>query len=175
MGLTLVRTIQNMTALSAAGASAVRGLGSPAAFRTACGYLSRLELHKFSVASEYGFRRILDQETNDFRDALPQKARYWGAIRQALNLFLRDAFYNFYLREQFNLPVSEPWYEVPLDAALVRALRKYDSGNTLSKWPGINKLTDSMSENYQLFALLVARENGISRVHLSAWLGFEEK
>ena len=92
-----------------------------------------------------------------------------------MNLFLRDAFYNFYLREHFDLAASEAWYEVPLDAAVARTLKQYDTGNTLSPWPGVKQVTDSMSENYQLFALLVAREKGISRVHLAAWLSFEKQ
>lgn len=41
-----------------------------------------------------------------------------------MNIFLRDCFYNAYLRDAYGLAVAEPWFEVPLDSVVAEGLKK---------------------------------------------------
>jgi hypothetical protein len=50
------------------------------------------------------------------------------AARKALNIFLRDVFYNHYLREEYGFGRLEQWLELPLDMDAARGLRE-DSGD----------------------------------------------
>ena len=51
--MTLIKAIQQMIAVSAAGASALRNLGSTEAPRTAADFLSRTDLGQFALPAEY--------------------------------------------------------------------------------------------------------------------------
>jgi hypothetical protein len=87
-----------------------------------------------------------------------------GAARKALNLFLRDAFYNVYLRQRFKLARCERCLEVPLDRIVADGLCQRRS-EPLPRWPGVKHLTARISETYQRAAELEANSLGLSRVH----------
>lgn len=116
------------------------------------------------------FRKSLDSATTELRDALPQKARSWGVARKCLNIFLRDAFYTCYLREEYDLNSSEPWYELPLDRVVVKEMRTKAGRGVLPWWPGVKYLKPENSSVYQAYALKMAEGMGISRVHLDTYL-----
>lgn len=95
----------------------------------------------------------------------------WGPVRKALNLFLRDAVYNHYLRCEFNLDAIEALLEVPLDGLVMRGLKK--DFPQLPSRPFVVKLSEEVSALYQRQAQNLADDQGIARVHLdlSLWPG----
>lgn len=132
---------------------------------------TRLDLQQYSVSDENTFRRQLDVDTNRLMTALPQQYRFWGVARKAVNIFLRDAFYNFYLRQLFNPLPDESWFEVPLDLRVAKKLRKNPLGSKLPPWCGVKHVTSTDNDQYQATALFIARTTyGISRVHLDTYL-----
>jgi hypothetical protein len=112
--------------------------------------------------SEYG--QVLDDMTTKLQRALPKNARNWGVARKCLNLFFRDALYNFYLREAFGLAKFEAQMEIPLDSYVGRALRQEDI--SLPRWQTVKGLTPEVSARYQTVALQVAERKRTRRVHL---------
>ena len=72
---------------------------------------------------------------NSLTDHLSESAGLpWGASRKALNIFLRDALYNHYLRCAFQLQQIETALEVPLDGDVGKALRTRPEGMNLPRW-----------------------------------------
>lgn len=84
--------------------------------------------------------------------------------RKCLNLFLRDALYNSYLRTAHRLQRFEGVMEIPLDSYAGKALNKTDS--SLPRWPGVINLTEAVSAKFQSVALRVASDESTCRVHL---------
>lgn len=166
----LSRTIQAKVAVSAIGASALRGQGAPGVVEAARRFLGNLDLRRFSVRSKKAFLSALDKTTTDLLGSFPPKARHWGAARKALNLFLRDSLYNYYLREQFKPERSEAWFEVPLDSAVAKGLSKWDESHVLPRWPKLVRLDKETNNSYQAFALECAIKRNWARVHLDAYL-----
>jgi hypothetical protein len=101
--------------------------------------------------------------------ALPRPARSWGLARKCLNIFLRDCFYNAYLRDAYGLVVAESWLEVPLDSVVAEGLNK-NLTVALPRWPGVKRVTPDLSARYQDEALNLSRDWGITRVHLDTYL-----
>lgn len=84
----------------------------------------------FVIVSRKGpskFDLTLDELTEKLRKKMPKGARHWGAARKCLNLFFRDALYNFYLREAYGLAKFEGVLEIPLDSYVGQALRRQDN------------------------------------------------
>jgi hypothetical protein len=88
----------------------------------------------------------------------------WGPSRKALSLFLRDATYNFLLRENFKLDLIEAELEVPLDGLVMKGLHTKD--RSLPTPPSVKSLNAKTSSLYQASAAKIAAAQGISRVHL---------
>jgi hypothetical protein len=89
-----------------------------------------------------------------------------------LNIFLRDALYNYYLREHYDLARIEPFLEVPLDGSVGKGLydlHKKEGGTDLLPWRAIQGLKKEESDKYQEFARLVADAKRYARVHLDLW------
>lgn len=101
--------------------------------------------------------------------SLPRGSRSWGVARKALNLFLRDAFFNTYLRKRFKLLRAEACCEVPLDGVVANGLRMR-LPKKLPSWPGVRPLTKEVSDAYQTAAMQEARRMHFSRVHLDIYL-----
>jgi hypothetical protein len=165
-----LEAIQSRTARVAVGASTVRGPKNAGVMQASRGFLRTLPLGPFGVADDVAFRAALDRSTQELRDTLPEEARSWGLARKILNIFLRDCLYTVYLREAYTLEHSEPYYELPLDSVVAKALRSEPQGRTLTRWPGVSHLTPAISEAYQKFASNSARSRAVERVHLDAFL-----
>jgi hypothetical protein len=167
----LVDAIQSFVAVVAIGPSTVRGLKVKGVAKAARDYLSSVNLKRFATGNGQSFRAELDKATQELKAICPKGAQCWGVARKCLNIFLRDAFYNFCLREQFGLIRAEKFYEVPLDSIVAKALRENTVG--LPRWPGVKHLTAGTSNDYQQAAAQLAAQRKIERVHLDTYLWIE--
>jgi|SRR5439155_11817528 len=122
----------------------------------------------FRTKTRGQFEMRLNVATRSLKDHLPKGAQNWGTARKALNIFLRDALYNHYLRSHHYLHRIEEWLEIPLDRDVATALRAEPEGAALPRWDGvkIKRLTPRVSRQYQRVAQLVADRRRTQRVHL---------
>ena len=164
----LIRALRQGVAVSAVRDSAVHGRGAVAA--VASRFCAALELAQFAERRGGSFLSRLDASTESLRQALPSGARSWGAARNVIDMFLREAFYNRYICAQFRLERAEEWLELPLDANLARRLRSAFPGCRLPPWRSLTSLTPAVNSNYQGVAAEIADNKGIARVHLEAFL-----
>ena len=123
-------------------------------------FLDRLNLRRFNDPTK--FSRALDRSTKSLANLLPKDR--WGAARKFLNLYLRDATYNFYLREAYGLDRVEPLLELPMDSYAANELRR--QCGALPRWKGVIHLAPKENAVYQAFAGQVAARECIHRVHL---------
>jgi hypothetical protein len=165
----LVNAIQRRAAVVAIGPSTVRGQLVPGVVNAAREFLDALGLNRFATADAQKFRAELDRATDEMRAALPKGARAWGLARKCLNIFLRDAFYNHYLRESVRIDRATKFYEVPLDRIVAKALRQ-KSEVRLPRWPGVKHLKPELSDEYQQAAAALSMRMQIERVHLDTYL-----
>ena len=163
-----IQTVQDKVAISAVPPSTFRGskAGLIAAVRD---FLQFLDLSQFAVSDQKRFAARLERVTRQMRSALSRESATWGVARKALNLFLRDAFYNTYLRKRFKLVRAEACYEVPLDGVVANGLRRRFP-KQLPRWPGVKPLTKKVSDVYQAAAMKEAQKMDLSRVHLDIYL-----
>lgn len=164
-----IRIMQQKVAVSAVGLSSVRGQGKGVLSATQ-NFLSCISLARIPKSNEKRFCIWLARHTEHLLDRLPVKKRPWGTARKVINLFLRDALYNKYLNRRFGLQAIERWLEVPLDSIVARALKQQGSRGELPSWPGLKNLTPQVSDKFQVFALQLARQKGLARVHLDIYL-----
>lgn len=167
--------MQKHIAISAIGPSALRNQGSEGVIKAAQKHLADINLQVFSAKDEGAFLRVLDDQTEILRRALPRGAQNWGAARKALNLFLRDLCYNRFLCEKHGLALMEEWMEIPLDSLTAASLKRKGKRGELPQWPGLNGLTPYVSSKFQALAKRVASTQGISRIHLDMRLWAEER
>jgi hypothetical protein len=125
-------------------------------------FLDRLDLRRFSEPAK--FSRALDRYTTALAKLLPENR--WGAARKFLNLYLRDATYNFYLRRAYMLDGVEHLLELPMDSFAATELHKLCERRELPSWKGVIHLTPEDNAAYQTFASKVAIREAIHRVHL---------
>ncbi len=164
----LVRILRQGAAVSAVRDSALRGRGEVAA--VACRFCAALDLGQFAERRGGSFLSRLDASTERLRQALPSGGRSWGAARNVIDLFLREAFYNRYICTQFRLERAEEWLELPLDSNLARRLRSAFPECRLPPWRSPTSLTPAVNSSYQGVAAEIADNKGIARVHLGAFL-----
>jgi len=98
-------------------------------------FLETIRLGRMGIKKGWEFRERPDRLTEDLRISLPARAKYWGLARKILNMFLRDATYNHYLRNEFNLDRAETRLEIPLDSAVATGLRRRSPRGSLPPWP----------------------------------------
>jgi hypothetical protein len=165
----LIDAIQHRVAVIAIGPSTARGQGAAGVVRAAQRFLASLALAPFATSDSIAFRSALDEASEWLRTALPDEARSWGLARKCLNIFLRDSFYNHYLRQYFGLTSGEQWFEIPLDSIVAKAIRR-QSDKRLPRWPGVKHVPREVSEVYQSAAAELAQRFGIARVHLDTYL-----
>jgi hypothetical protein len=158
--------MQTRTAVVAVGPSTVRGLKLPGVVKSARDFLKAIPLKSFATTNARSFSTSLDEYTVKMQVALPKGARFWGVARKCLNIFLRDAFYNHYLREHFGLDRSEHHYEIPLDSIVAKRL--WQEG--LPRWEGVKYVTPELNSDYQRAASAIAAKKRIERVHLDTYL-----
>ena len=164
-----IQAMQVRVARSAIGASTLRGK-PPGRVPAARNFLATLPLKPFGVSSDGLFYRRLDAATKRLQRVLPEGQ--WGTARKALNIFLRDAAYNHFLRHRFALDRSEVLLEIPLDSITAKKLREAEKHRNLPAWPGVSSLKPNTSKLYQDVARRVAKTREIARVHLDVyWWG----
>jgi hypothetical protein len=167
--VSLTEAIKERAAVVAVGPSTARGQGAPGVVDALRDALKEVPLSRFSKSGQGGFRRALDASTQSVMQTLPRPARSWGLARKCLNIFLRDCFYNAYLRDAYGLVAAEPWFEIPLDRVVAEGLKE-NVGMALPRWPGVKRVSPELSTDYQEAALVLSRCWGITRVHLDTYL-----
>ena len=167
--LSLVDAIQGRTARIAVGASTVRGLRVKGVVAAARAFLRKIELKQFGVRDAKAFASRLDITTEQLRKALPRGAQHWGIARKVLNIFVRDALYNVYLRDAYHLDRVEAFLEVPLDSITAKQLKKAAGRRGLPKWVGVKYVTPAFNSLFQANAAQLAAERSVARVHLDAY------
>jgi len=167
-----LKAVHGRTAIVSIASSTVRGqpAGTVAAARE---FLTGIRLASFATEDESAFVSTLNTTTSKLMDKLPK--RNWGVARKCLNIFLRDALYNVYLRDDYGLALAEKFYEVPLDKYVATELKKRSERGQLPAWPGVKHLDPTTSERFQRFAQTVALRRKIARVHLDAIFWTERK
>jgi hypothetical protein len=169
------RDMQRYIAVTTIGPSTLRNQGTPGVIKAAQRYLAVVDLSAFRTRNEADFLATLDTETEHLRTALPHGAQAWGAARKAVNLFLRDICYNRFLCRRYGLVQSEDWMEIPLDGLVTTSLKRKAGRGKLPRWPGLNRLTEAVSAQFQSFARRFAISQGVSRVHLDMRLWTVER
>jgi hypothetical protein len=172
----LIERMQEFAAIVAVDISTVRGLpaGTLHLIRS---YLKEIDLHSVPVQDAL-FREWLDKHTGGILDLISPKAkcRPWGTARKALNMFLRDCSYQYFLRTEHGLDQIEALLEIPLDSIVAAALREDAGRGNLPSWPGLRKLTPEISDRYQEHACKLAGERGLSpTIHLDICLWIENR
>jgi hypothetical protein len=157
----LVRKIRHHSANTVIGPSAARKMLRKGDIHHVRQFLDRLDLRRFSDTAK--FSRTLDRYTTALAKLLPEDR--WGA-RKFLNLYLRDATYNFYLRRAYRLDRVEHLLELPMDSFAATELHKLCERRELPRWKGVIHLTPEDNAAYQTFASKVATREAVHRVHL---------
>jgi hypothetical protein len=163
--------IRHHLAISAVGPSAGRRMMRKGDIKGVRKFLDKLDIKQFSRRTK--FRSSLDLATKSLARHLPPSR--WGAARKFINLFLRTATYNFYLRKKYKLNRVESLLELPLDSFTAEGLRDEPEGNLLPRWKGVIYLTPNLSADYQIVAARVAAKKKMHRVHLDMLYWRREK
>ena len=177
----LIKRIQEYVALTSIDITVLRG--SPkGSVKAAAEFCAGLDLGKFGIKRKSLFCQRLDGLTEALEALLPGGGPSWGTARKVLNIFLHNAFYNHYLRQQFRLSDAEQLFEVPIDHAVSKGLKRavkqlegYTHHRRLPAWGGVKHLTPDQNRKYQEAALLVAENLGVTRVHLDVLLWIENR
>ncbi len=156
-----ISQMQKKVAVSAVGASAVRGQPKGTIKVVRSFLTTKLKLHTIPTHSTEKFGRWLDRKTDQM--GIP-----WGVARKCLNLFLRDVLYNRYLHNEYGLHALEQMLEVPLDGVVGRFLIRKQNGRRLKSWPTLKRLKAEESRTFQEVATEITEAEGIARVHLAS-------
>jgi hypothetical protein len=134
-------------------------------------FLKKIDLADIGKKDPAQFPQVLDDVTEKLRQHMPRYAPYWGTARKCLNLFFRDALYNFYIRKEYGLEKFEKYMEIPLDSFVGKELREEDKG--LPRWDAVIRLRPEVSARFQEVATKIAKREGTERVHLDVvyWRG----
>jgi hypothetical protein len=153
--------------------SIVRKMGPAGTLKCIRNFIKDLDLTAISKTDASNYTATLNEQTKVFQQVLPSGARHWGIARKCLNLFFRDALYNFYLREQYGLIRFEEHLEIPLDSRVGKRLRCESEGFELPRWTTVKGLKHEESNKFQDVAAAVAKRCGTRRVHLDLvyWRG----
>ena len=154
---------------------ALRNQGAKGMAKAARKFLRKVNLGRIPAGKQADFARWLNAKTAELRRAFPEGGRHWGAARKVMNLFLRHACYNVFVREKHRLHKLERWLEVPLDGIVAKKLKDEDACGVLPTWPGLKGLDKNVSNEYQHFAESFAKQKGIARVHLDPLLWGEQR
>jgi hypothetical protein len=131
-------------------------------------FLCAIDLAK--IAESASFETLLDEETKALVRSCVGAS--WGHARKCLDIFLRRATYDHYLRERYRLGSLEPVLELPLDSNVAAGIaldaRKYGL-RPPPKWYAITRLTPQANDSWQSTASEIARMREIDRVHLDLW------
>lgn len=160
-------------AYTSVGASTVRGQKTPGLVSTLRVLLAEVDLERLAKLDPDDFPGFLKDETKRIKKGMPAKAQHWGVARKVLNIFLRSATYNHYLRHQFNLHRFEELLELPMDSLTAKGLKAISTPRSLPRWMGVKYLTPAENKLFQVRAAEIASEREIARVHLDIYLWLE--
>ena len=166
----MLKKMQWFVANVAVTPSAIRGgrEAVPGVRKAAVEFLSGLDLKITGGANS--FPAFLDTQTKKLTAALPERARYWGRARECLNIFLRDASYNFLLRTTYGLDRLDEELETPLDSSVIKGLKSDAASEVLPRWTTIIALRPEDNEGFQAIAERIARTKyGTHRANLDLW------
>jgi hypothetical protein len=177
-----LNTLQKRIASGAVTPSAARNMGPTGTIKAARKFLAD-EISLIEVASSgRKYPALLDAQTSRLRRALPKRGKrgkHWGAARKFLNIFLRDATYNVYLRKAYRLDRIENRLEVPLDSHmadyLTTRVKELNLRIKLPPWGKVILVNKRTNRKYQEAAKAIARAEAknerLNPVHLDviAW------
>jgi predicted transcriptional regulator len=123
------------------------------------------ELRLSDFANPGQFSEALERETSTLKDSCGMS---WGTARKCLNIFLRDATYNYYTRRRYGLDAIEPLLEVPLDNNVEQGIRR-DMRRLKPPLPPLPKF-----ENGALSIIKLKREQYASYQNAADWIAREE-
>lgn len=166
---TVAKAIRKRASVLAVGPSTARNQGGKGIVDVLRDALFELRLADFATSQPARFARSLDRATGHVVCRLPKRARSWGLARKCVNIYLRDCYYNSYLRPSFGRLVDEDCFEVPLDQVIADGLHS-NATIPLPRWPGVKHLTPQTSVLFQTGAIVLARDWGVTRVHLDTFL-----
>ena len=152
-----IKMIQRFVAFDCIGPSSLRNQGAGVISATR-EYLAGINLRNIPRTNQKAFRKWIDHHTHSLLDTLPIRNRPWGSARKALNLFLRSALYNHYLRKEYKIRAIEQFLEIPLDKVVATALKRHAGRGALPQWPGLKHLTPPISEPFQEYATIFSKE-----------------
>ncbi len=173
-----LRLMHRRIASGAVTPSAARRMGPKGTITAARKFLSQKVDLRGVGRSGKNYPLLLDQLTLRFVLALPKGARHWGTARKLLNIFLRDATYNVYLREAFGLSRIERFLEVPLDSHVakeifeqIKSLGLRLPDHKLPRWKTVISVDADVNRAYQSAVRYVAEAERYDAVHFDvvAW------
>jgi hypothetical protein len=169
----LLAQMHRHVAYTSVGASTVRGQRTPGLVSELRDLLAKVDLAGLAQIEQSNFPKFLKAETNRIHQAMPAKSRHWGIARKVLNIFLRGATYNHYLRREFKLDRFERVLELPMDSLTAKGLKSLSPARSLPRWKGVKHLRETDNEEFQRRALKIAENRCTLRVHLDIYLWLE--
>ena len=156
---------------SAVTPSALRNMASPGTTdKLRAALASGVNLRRLARCQTVtAYRRALDLTTDKVRASLPKRDRHWGMVRKILNIYLRNALYNAYLSNAYDLARIDTFMEVPLDSHVAKWLKSQSEGQHLPRWKTVKHLTPEANDDFQTVARSVARRLRTASVHLDVW------
>jgi hypothetical protein len=152
----------------AVNSSSARNMGRSGLIESGQEFLGQtMELKRLKRGRPENYPALLNELTHELSKVLrpyERRGSAWGPARIFLNIFIRDAFYDFYLREAYSLGRLEAELEIPLDSYVGRRLREVEKH--LPRWSRVIDLTPEASAQFQDSASKVAKRLGTYRVHL---------
>jgi hypothetical protein len=121
------------------------------------------------LSAPEAFSCNLDKWTNGLKSC---SGATWGTARKSLNIVIRDATYNFYLRREFSLAAVEHKLELPLDSFSANGLRCDAEQADIPlppQWESIKSLCPEVSDCFQRVAAQLASRKNVHRCHLDVW------
>ena len=138
--------IQRHIAFSAIGPTTLRNMGADR--QRICKWLAcNADLSDFA-------KKPVGDVLDEWSDALAKiEAGPWGAIRKAINLFLRDCALNHLTRVKYELAKIEPLLEIPLDSRTMKAIRATkEAKESMPVVSWVKDLDADLSDQYQRIA-----------------------
>jgi hypothetical protein len=157
-----IQEMQRRIAQTSIGPSSLRNQGAPGIIDKCRNFCEKLALYKYNPKT---FTNQLNKDTRKLLKILKKDEKSWGTARKALNLFLRDAFYNVYLSKKYKLYKVEHLLEIPLDNDVAN---KINNSKYVQKWKHIKNTSEEDNTKFQDAALKIAKKNKVfkHRVHL---------
>jgi len=96
-----------------------------------------------SCKNDLDFKVMLDSFTSKLKQkiSIPVNQQHWGICRKAINLYLRDCYYNKVLNEHFKLDKIASFLESPIDSLAMKSLSQHTSTVMKTAIKMLNKTT----------------------------------